>query len=70
MVLSLSYLMLSNYIIIFVEVAFAANQHLWYSFVDVSCIICPLNLCIVEGDAIVKSEADHEGIEAQEIVTI
>ena len=67
--LSLSYLKLRNSIFaLFGQVLFAADEHLWCSIVDCSCLVCPLRLRILERDAVVEGEADHEGIEALKLL--
>ena len=67
--LSLSYLRLSYRVFALIslsQILFAANEHLWRKFVDRSCLVNPVNLRILKRDAVVKSEADHEGIKALE----
>ena len=67
--LSLTYFKLRNSIFAFFgEVLFASDEHLWCFVVDCSCLVCPLILRILKGDAVVKSEADHEGIDALELL--
>ena len=67
--LSLTYFKLRNFIFAFFgEVLFASDKHLWCSLVDCSCLVCPLILRILKGNAVVKSEADHEGVDALELL--
>ena len=67
--LSLSYLKLRNSIFaLFSQVLFTANEHLWSSMVDCSCLVCPLRQRILERDAVVEGEAYHEGIEALKLL--
>ena len=67
--LSLTYFKLRNSVFAFFnEVLFASDEHLWCFVVDCSCLVCPLILRILEWDAVVKSEADHKGVEALELL--
>ena len=67
--LSLTYLELSDSIFaLFDQVLFAADEHLWCSIVDCSCLVCPMRLRILERDAVVEGEADHEGVEALKLL--
>ena len=68
-VLSLTYFKLRNSILAFFgEVLFASDEHLRCSLIDCSCLVCPLILRILKRDAVVKSEADHEGVNALELL--
>ena len=67
--LSLTYLKLSYLVFAFFgQVLLATYKHLWCSLVDSSCLVCPLHLSILKRDTVVKSEADHEGVEALELL--